>query len=368
MPSRLPSDIDAVVSDGNHTIFPSFPRLPIELRRKIWLLYLTDTESAPQIYRFDLRYPERVYYRNSIRHIHVYAGDQIFLQPSRCYGAQKDSGVLEPLRASSAIRQIASATCVEARLAVLELFPDTLKFRNLPQGWMEVKSGKKTIGSPDGVGFPEYILRFNSLKDIIVLHATWEDQNATIEISKLRGSPPAEFAKLSHVGVGVNDFRMYGLVSRIYWGCATLCRCQTIECNDHCKEDPLPGFLSLLPLLKTFYVTGVPRSGFYHPGGSLPGHQTPLGKRISCPCPTETTGHSWPMTSVWGACGRFAIYDEHSGCPFPKFKMIELIREDLRPHFPYYKALDHLDIKFIQLWDPSLSENPQACRSCTRRL
>ena len=51
---------------------------------------------------------------------HVRNGVQLFLQPRECLGGQANY-FHQPLRASTATRRIASATCVESRQVVLEM-------------------------------------------------------------------------------------------------------------------------------------------------------------------------------------------------------------------------------------------------------
>ncbi|KUJ23954.1 HET-domain-containing protein [Mollisia scopiformis] len=202
--SSCQAEGEDVVCKNDIFTFHPFARLPPELRHKIWLEYLTSSGAAPQIFRFKLRWPPRAAYR--LKRTDLRAGDQIFLQPSP-FGREPNQS-LQALRLPIAARQIASATCMESRQAVIDLYPDTLKFRYLPVGWMSDNSMKGVyLGSPDGAGCPEHILRFNGAKDIVILDAAWEDQEAAIEIAESRGSPPDEFLKMCHVGIRVNDFK-----------------------------------------------------------------------------------------------------------------------------------------------------------------
>ncbi|KAF4633977.1 hypothetical protein G7Y89_g4129 [Cudoniella acicularis] len=352
-----------LVSEKSHDVFYPFPRLPSELRHQIWRHYLAD--ATPQMYRFKLRCPDRALYdpwgNNLI------PGDKIFLEPPGCFPGQEGTDFLQPLRVSTATRHIASVTCVESRQAVLELFPDTLRFRQLPFGWTgdEAPGG---IDSADAAGLPEYVLRFNGVKDIIVFQVAWEDQQAAIGISKLKGSPPDEFLNIRHVGIGAGELQMgYDWIEANYGTPLQDCRCETEECQDYCKKEPLPSFLALFPLLQTLCIAGVPRGAIHRPGDTIQ-PQKGLSRKINnCPCPENGPRHSWQMIKAWDACGWFAIYDERSGCSFHKFGKIEEIRQRWRSHFPYYRALDHLEIKFIQLWDPDLSTHSQPCSSCIYR-
>lgn len=325
------------------------------LRDKIWILYITDSDPTPNIYRFKLRYPRR-YISNHPRRIDLRAGDQIFFEPPYYYRNHASADPLQPFDANTRTRRIASSICVESRQNVLDLYPDTLKFRLLPSRWMFDESRKGVyVGTPDGAGCPECTLRYNASKDIILLHAGWEDQQAAIEIAKFNGSPNASFFQIRHVAIGVDDFHVKCSWPLRDWRTPKHdCRCTTEECNDHCKREPLPDFLSLFPLLQTFYVAAISaaRTCKHLPGDEIVAGPQPPGT-LNCPCPDDGLKHSWPMAKGSDICGRFAIYDERSGCSFPKFDKIEKIRQSWRPHFPYYRALDHLDIKFIQLYDPS---------------
>lgn len=319
------------VTEREISAFPFYTRLPLELRRKIWTYFLGDV--TPQIYAFKLRYPERMSYNP--RKNHLMPGDQIFLQPLH---------VSQHLKGQGATRHIASATCVESRQIMLELSPDTLKFRDLPYEWMCYPS--RTADSPDAAGFPEYVLRYNGMKDIIVFHAVWEDQEAAVKISDLMGSCLDDFLKMRHVGIAdaaFNTTHDATLTSTERYDCA----CTTAVCLDHCQREPLPRFLSLFPLLKTFYIVQEPVGPIHSPGS-----QTRSGYRSTiCPCPADAgSKHKWPTIKSQGLDCWNVIYDERWPCPFPKCYIITKIRRRWRSNFPYYRPLNHLDIKFIRPW------------------
>ena len=336
------------------------------VRHKVWTHYLAD--ATPQIYRFTLRYPKRMRRRDSFGRNYLLAGDQLFLQPTGCIKGLAERYYLQHLRESTATRHIASATCVQSRQIVLELYPDTLMFRHFPSDWGFLVDKHHTYwDSPDGASFPEHVLRFNGAKDIIVFHADWADQEAAIEIARLRGSQLSDFLKIRHVGIAVDKIRrkhhthippQYGTPD---------CICATEECQDYCKKEPLPSFLSLFPLAEKFYIAGVPSSSIHQPGDQIQAGKDPTGD-ANCPCPNEGSRHSWPMIRSRDTCGWFVIYDERSLCPFPKFDRIEELRQRWRPHFPYYQALDHLEIRFIQLWDPDSFTNSRPCNGCVYTL
>lgn len=338
-------------------VFHPFPRLPPEIRNKIWSFYLADV--TPQRYRFSLRYPVHEVHRSKSW---TFPGDELFLVPTFTYNKNYDGPAapldfLKPLKESTNTRRIASATCVQSRQVVLELLPDTLSFRNIPirRGWWVHMAE-----------FPEYTLRFNGAKDIFVFHADWEDQEAAIHISGFRGSPPDSFSRIRHVGIAVDRFTNEHLPQiRIpshflpTYGTGH-CPCTTEQCQDCCKQEPLPEFLSLFPLLKKFYVAKVPIKSKHQPLDQIPPFPAP--EYVICPCP-EGSKHSWQMIRSTDACGWFVIYDERSPCPFPKIKRVENLRRLWRPHFPYYQALNHLEILFIQPWDPETCSDSPLCNS-----
>lgn len=395
MSSQNPDEIlsNAIFSQSPHEMllnaFQPFARLPFELRLKIWKHYLDD--QTPQLYRFSLRYPYRQCYNDT--HVRrMGAGDPVILEPIQCISddnqnqSRPQEFYTRPFREITNIRNIASLTCLESRQAVLEMFPDTLNFRILTERWT-VNQARPRDKEPisereaewrapylayrardratnrrytyqiddgvDGPGLPVFPLRFNGHKDIFIFNARWEDLDATLQVSKLQGFPPNEFLKMRHVGIAVNDLRsdVQNRPERTSYGSGQ-CRenCTATACSDHCQHDPLPGFLSLFPLLKTCYIAGVPDTTNHHLGDHFEAG-TPPPAEANCPCPVEGTRHSWPVIRSSQACGWFVIFDERSPCPFPKFSRIEELRKHWRPHFPYYQVLNHLDVRFIQpLW------------------
>jgi len=312
-------------SGSPQAIFHQYPRLPTELRHKIWTHYVED--ATPQIYRFIFRYPEYM----SRRHLGRFsyrAGDQLFLQPIESTSGPEEKHLLQPLRESMVTRYIASATCVQSRQVVLQLYPDVLTFRYFPPGWGWREGPPGLWPKTDRVGFPEYVLRFNGAQDIIVFHADWTGLEAAVEISNLRGSPFDNFLKMRHVGIAVHKLRniYYRQGPPGYGAHDSICTCETEECEDYCKKEPLPSFLSLFPRIEKFYIAGVPSSSTHQPGDQILAKQFPSGN-ANCPCPNEGPRHSWPLIKSSDACGSFVIYDKRSTCPFPKFDRVEELRQ-----------------------------------------
>jgi hypothetical protein len=90
---------------------------------------------------------------------------------------------LQSLRKATATHHIASATCVRSREVVLELFPDTLTFQHFTKYWGDMCDKPYwACDKPDGIPFPEHVLRFNGGKDIIVFHADWIDQESAVKL------------------------------------------------------------------------------------------------------------------------------------------------------------------------------------------
>ena len=234
---------------------------------------------------------------------------------------------MQPLRESTTTRRIASMTCVESRQLVLEMYPDTLTFRLFPPRWGLMADGPiKDWDSPDGSGFPEHVLRFNGAQDVFVFYANWEDQESAIEIAKLRGCPPDDFLKIRHVSIAVDEIksryvpRRLGLPRYETFYCED--KCATDQYQDCCKKEPLPDFLSLFPLIEKFYIAGVPSSSTHRLSDHIQAGKEP-SRDANCPCPNDGPRHSWSIIKSSDACGWFAIYDERSMCPFPKFNRIE---------------------------------------------
>jgi hypothetical protein len=334
-----------VESTHPHAIFHPFARLPLELRYKIWIHYLED--QTPLMYNFTLRYPQRINKRTGDNF--VYAGDRLFLQPRECTsGSNRTTQDFSQLRKATATRHIASAVCTEARQVVLELFPDKLRFRNLPREWGWIEMAHMGPGKLNGSPFLEYILRFNGARDIIIFDADWADQESAIKIAALGGSVHDSFLQMRHVGIAIDKLRHTtdGMMPFKYGTRACRTGCRTEECRDCCAKEPLPKFLGLFPLLEKFYIAQVPSFSENQPGGQTQTSFTSMG--ATCPCPSSGPRHSWPVIRSSDTCGWFTIYDERSECLLPKLDRVEELRQHWRPHFPYYRALDHLKIRFIQ--------------------
>jgi hypothetical protein len=360
----LPQSLD----EDSHEVFQPFPRLPSELRLKIWKYYLYET---PQLYRFNLRYP----YRRCVGDAqarYVEAGDHLLLEPVQCIQDNDQTRdppeeyFLKPLRDMVNTRRIASMTCLESRQVVLELLPDTLSFRILPERWPWRRAPRRGSDRPDGTGFPAYTLRFDGTKDIFIFNAWWEDLNAVLQVAKFKGSLPDDFLKMRHIGIAVNYLRsslshVHGMLRYGTWQCRRLDNCTTEACRDHCQYEPLPDFLRLFPLLEKFYIAGVPSSSTHQLGDHFETGTKPL-EGANCLCSMgEGMRHSWQVITSSQACGRFVIYDERSECPFPKFERVEELRLGWRAHFPYYEALRHFEIRFIQLFRGE-------CKDCLYKL
>lgn len=359
----FPSTVPQIVNNERClNDFRSFFRLPSELRLKIWAHFLED--ATPHMYRFELRYPKRrsdEFWRRWPLAFH--SSDQVILQPTTKFqNGTKDLDLpaklgLWFLKQSTNTRRIASATCAQSRQVVLELFPDTLKFRILPKTWGRFDS-MHLRGSDDLTEFPEHILRFSGLKDIFIFNATCSDQEAAIRMAqgKIDDSGelvlPEAFLRIRRVGIAVDDFTT-GYAAQWYhprntYG-ARMCNdnCTTEQCRDCCRFDPLPAFTRLFPLIEKLYIAGVPETSTHQLGDVIEAGKIP-STDTNCPCPDRRPQHSWSLIRSSDACGWFAIYDEQSSCAFPTLKRVEELRSLYRAHFPYYRALSHLEIRFIQ--------------------
>ena len=351
--SREPGSLTGTNDSYADPTFHSFLALPAELRREIWLQYLNEAEVTPRVYRLSVRYPEE-----SLRSDHPDASDIL----RRNYYPQNSDRVTLVLCAllpdednhgqqfmdSTFASRTASSICRESRQILVELLPDTLEFKSLRR-WNGVE--------PEGASqSPQFTFRFNGQKDIFIFEAGWEDQQAVERIVKLQGQSPRSFLPMQNVGIsyGAFEFGHMGGGRDTEWGVDDRdCMCDTEACADCCRLEPLPPFLACFPNLKTFYIARIAADdpedfGLYMDYAWV--------KDATCKCVTDDgqAKHVWPTVRATDSnCEWCVIFDERSGCPFPPLAFIERARQNWRSHFPYYKALEHLDIKFLRRLDPN---------------
>lgn len=353
------STTNQAAGSGSDPAFHPFPALPYELRTKIWMEHLK--EATPLVYRFSMRYSRRscvksgLVWHSEIYHYAAKPEDRVILKPT-AYDDIRSDFLRQNLILSTSASRAALATCIESRQIALKILPDSLPFRNLPRFW--TANGCHKDDPADGTAYPEYILRFNGARDIIIFDAGWEDQEAVVEISKLQGRVPDGCSRMQHVGISVGALEFGhgwdGLGVPSYGVNPDECRCVTDDCRDTCRLEPLPRFLSCFPLLKTFYIARVSCSD---PGDTSNSVRTYL-KDASCQCNLEENGvggsgvrHVWSTIKSADIDRWCVAWDERTGC-FPTNYLIEEIRQFWRAQFPYYKELKHLDIKFLRRLDP----------------
>ncbi|KAH8647815.1 hypothetical protein BX600DRAFT_530781 [Xylariales sp. PMI_506] len=368
--------------------FHLYRHLPTELRREIWMHYLA--EVTPMMYRFFPQYPAR---SSAIIQDHHHddgrrplqsedtqvlrqqqpVADAIALLPfaRRARGMMR-SERLRSLAESTAPVRIATATCVEARQFAHELLPDTLVFSCPPEdgtgGPRRLSAGAHD--SPGTAGScPLYSLRFNGRQDIVVLQASWEEQCELADLAKSAAgdsSPsrnavmPQSFARMRNVGITIGSLDRANNIRRGFRADPRECRCDTDDCSDSCRLESLPRFLAgCFPAVEAFFLAGIPGrvgsllGGYYdHQHQRAKKEDIRLGSRNPCPCSTcrELAGAKrvWPAIKLADTGDEYVIYDERAKCAFPAFHVVEAIRQSWRPQFPYYKVLDHLDIRFIR--------------------
>ena len=343
--------------------FHAFPLLPPELRAQIWTEHLHD--ATPLVYRFKIQYNLRSRVKSGwcdgdLYRYNAQPDDTVILEPAGPYFPfdppakfqDRQTLALSTLAARSAL-----ATCLESREVAQRLLPDSLSFRILPRRWTDGTGGQEHPS--DGTGYTEYILRFNGARDIVIFHANWEDQGAVTEIAKLHGAPAA-FSQMQHIGltVGSLDFG-HGMscgMGRASYGVAwDECRCSTAACSDVCQLEPLPGFLANFPSLRTFYIARI-SDDIADYGDSSDSVFTRL-EDASCRCEpragSDGLNHAWPTFKSADTDRWCVAWDERTGC-FPTQYIITDIRLGWRSHFPYYQALEHLDIKFLRRLDPNI--------------
>lgn len=350
-------------------VFHPFLKLPYELRAKIWMDHLK--EATPLVYRLKIQYSLRsrvrsdvIYGHNIYHNIHHYIAkpkDTVILKPIAFDGYGKEQ--LPNLIRSTSASRTALATCTESRQIALKILPDSLPFRKLPRFWTQFDDTKDDPA--DGTAYPEYILRFNGAKDIIIFHASWENQEAVVEISKFQGYPPEGFSRMQHIGLTVGALdeghSLHSVMSTAYGVHRAECQCSTVDCHDVCRLEPLPHFLACFPLLKTFYIAQVSDFGSDHDRKNRKGAYL---EDAGCRCETEegrvggsAEKHIWSTIRSSDIDRWCVAWDERTGC-FRTNYIVKAIRQYWRPNFPYYKALEHLDIKFLRRLDPGGNSMP----------
>ncbi|PVH75624.1 hypothetical protein DL98DRAFT_593019 [Cadophora sp. DSE1049] len=366
IPTAQMRDKQGPVEDLYDTFHP-YTRLAPELRLKIWRYYLE--EETPQMYRFTLRYPLRQGMRGS-RLWDVHPDDRVYIQPVK--GFEEDEAkpmkcFMEPLKISTMMRRIASKTCVEARQIVLEMFPDTLKFRLLPQHWGDIRPvDRQWISHIER--YPEHILRFTASEDIIIFNASLDDQAFIAEIARKSRCSVEPFLGIRNVGMAVESLKSWHTLSSpnqlpVEWICGE--NCLGPNCEDCDKKDPTRSFLSLFPSIQSLSIAGLPASSSH----CLDNDENNCLRTMrlsfpSCPCGNGVPIHSWPLIRSSDSCGWFVIYNERSSCMFPKFSRIQTLRKVWKPDFPYHEVPAHVKIQFIQPWRQDFSQELDLCGDC----
>ncbi|KIN03391.1 hypothetical protein OIDMADRAFT_143054 [Oidiodendron maius Zn] len=323
-------------------VFYPFLELPYELRAKIWMEHLK--EATPLLYRFEIQYSLRsrvrsdIIYDHNIYHYVAKPKDTVILKPIAFDGYDEEQ--LPNLIRSTLSSRTALATCTESRQIALKILPDSLPFRKLPRLWTLFDDTKDDPA--DGTAYPEYILRFNGAKDIIIFHASWENQEAVVEISKFQGYSPDGFSRMQHIGLTVgalDEGHGYhsAVISTAYGVNPAECRCSTVDCHD------------------------VSDLGSDHDRKNRKGAYL---EDAGCRCETEegrvggsAKKHIWSTIRSSDIDRWCVAWDERTGC-FRTNYIVKAIRENWRPNFPYYKALEHLDIKFLRRLDPGGNSMP----------
>jgi hypothetical protein len=339
----------AASAEAGSATFHRYSRLPPELRRQIWQRFLEHV--TPRIYRFELCYQEeRRREPPNFRH-HPRPNATIIFRPRAYYAHHREKGNnLTAFVKHTEYARIAGATCTESRQFLLELLPDAIPFRHLPHNWSQSK--ETANNHPNLAAYPEHILRINSARDIIVFHAPVDDQRSVVDILQKQGNVPEVFLKLRHVGLSLQSLQFKNGFAKSY---GIDYRCEAThdadKCRDHCFEEPLPPLLACFPSLKTFYIAGITdyidRRVFLASGSKLASN---VGM-IPCVCPDDGGGgpkHWWPTVVVVDTNEQCVVYNERSGCKYPNLPLVEVVRHNWRSHFPYYKALEHLEVLFIQ--------------------
>jgi len=265
------------------------------------------------------------------------------------------------LRRSTQASRATLATSQESRQIALKHLPHSIPFRLHPIKWI---NDKGEVEEPaDGSNHYEHILRFNGARDIIVFQdATWADQEAVVKISKLQGRVPDAFMEMEHVGISMRSFicgnRLDPGGERGSYGVTeNECDCSTGVCRDACQYEPLPHFLSCFPALKAFYIARVSTDA-EDGGDEVTGTSAPI-ENADCHCKFYKDGdissepeHKWPVIKSSDIDRWCVVWDERTGC-IPVHSCVGIVRQYWRSNFPYYKEMEHLDIRFIRRIDPA---------------
>ncbi|KAL8377543.1 hypothetical protein RB595_008294 [Gaeumannomyces hyphopodioides] len=168
---------------NNSNAFHRFERLPTELRRFVWLQHLGEAAS-PAIYRFKILHTVSTLPKieDAAYSQVATAEDDVFLVPMATlkydYLNNKDNRFYwDKLVRSTRASRAALAACPESRQIALGLLPDTIPFRKLTKASPDLRSRSRGHVDIDYArSFPEYLLRFNRDRDIIVFDTTWYDE------------------------------------------------------------------------------------------------------------------------------------------------------------------------------------------------
>lgn len=372
---------------SNSDAFHRFQWLPAELRRLIWLLHLGEAASSPTIYRFMILHTVSTFPEiedGAYRQVAT-AEDDVFLAPMATlkynYLNDKDHRFYwDNLVCSTRASRAALAACPESRQIALGPLPDTIPFRKL-----EVTKTRRNLrwtrGSVDinhARSVPEYLLRFNRNRDIIVFDTTWYDEEIMMQLSRLdkeNGAAPRPwtkiFSRLRRVGFSMGSFARGAAGARhddfTHGVERRHCSCGTDECRDSCRLDPLPRFLtSIFPELETFYIAQAASATDDNPMDMY--EPWVLLRDADCKCAATTSAegedagetetnqpdrhHVWPSFRSADINRLCACWDERTGCLPPNCLLLDWIRREWRPQFPYYQKLAHLDIRFLRRLDP----------------
>ncbi|KAK6850040.1 hypothetical protein PG990_001035 [Apiospora arundinis] len=369
--------------------FHYYSRLPAELRRAIWLHFLEEERRTPRVYILHFRYPKRnlVATTESARrpprpedlhdHYQTKPGDRIIIQPF-LWRQDLETGQLaadlSPLQAATAAWRAAAATCADSREVVLDVLPDVLPFQTLPYRWALRELPEDRADASD---FSSYDLRFNGSKDVMMFHARWTDLEAIVRIAKMQGSGgPSHpcFATIRHLGLSTQ-----GLLQGFASSAGEFERCyRNRECacdngvlcppDDACQFEPLPAFLSLFPQLRTLYLADA------QPMAITPEKLKRAMMRLQGEHGVDEASRPLAKGKVFvtgwrGANGVddakpvfrtvdflresvVAYAEDNESCVQPSSMSsqdpkVHEIRREWRRVFPYYKSLQHLDIRFM---------------------
>lgn len=147
----------------------------------VWLQHPGEAASSPTIYRFKILHTVSTFPKiedGAYRQVAT-AEDDVFLAPMatpkyKYLDTKGNRFYWDNLVCSTRASRAALVACPESRQIAVGLLPDTIPFRKLTRTGSRdlVEWTRGCVGINHARSFPEYLLRFNRNRDIIVFDTT----------------------------------------------------------------------------------------------------------------------------------------------------------------------------------------------------